>query len=92
MPQITHQEISSLIFKALEGINHENDITEDTMIFGHLSPIESFDFVTILAEIESSLESVTAVSVDVFELLIQNQQEGLTINSLARLIADSLDG
>jgi len=47
--------------------------------------------VTALAEIEASLERRFSRCLDIFELLIENQQEDLSVAGLSRLIAEKLD-
>jgi hypothetical protein len=91
MTRLTDSEISALVLKALDELSLEDRVTEETLIYGQSSAIESFELVTALAEIEASLEARTSRCWDIFELLLENQQEDLSVACLSRLIAEKLD-
>lgn len=92
MQQENLSAICEIILASLARLELDQDLTLETVIYGNSSHLESIEIVTVLAEIEDEIDKSMLKVVDVFQILLENQDVDVTVRALGLLILRSAHG
>ena len=81
--------ICETIMASLARLELDQDLNLETVIYGSSSCLESIEIVTVLAEIEDEIDKSMSKVVDVFQILLENQDVDITVRELGLLILGS---
>jgi D-alanine--poly(phosphoribitol) ligase subunit 2 len=95
---LNQQEIKSIIVAALNEVLLEHgteavDAHDDAHLFGEGSLIDSLDLVTIVVQIEETIQERTGITIEVVDenSVIGGNSPFRTVGTLASMIKDKLD-